>query len=145
VIHSKGFCYGVLLAACALAGFSGCRSQAERELGREVSLHSHLINQVRDASSDARAAKLAALQAAACKAPEVCQLQQMCLQAYTLEAKTLAVVKQVKAAVLTGTGNPESGVQLLTSSERDLEHAHALMVRCVEVQGDLERKYLAKR
>jgi hypothetical protein len=136
---------GCAVALVSLVGLGGCRSQAERELGREVSLHSHLINQVRDASSDARATKLAALQAAACKAPEVCQLQQVCLQAYTLEAKTLAVVQQVKAAVLSGAGNAETGVQLLTSSERDLEHAHALMVRCVEVQGDLERKYLAKR
>lgn len=108
-------------------------------------MHSHLINQVRDASGEPRAAKLAALEAAPCKTPEVCQLQQVCLQAYTLEAKTLEVVNRVKAAVLTGTGNRESGVELLSASERDLEHAHQLMVRCVEVQGELVRKHLAKR
>jgi hypothetical protein len=114
-------------------------------LGREVTHVAHLVNQLRDAPNAAKAPKLEALQNATCARPEVCQLQQLCVQAYALEAKALGVAGEVGEALRTGAGNREAAAQLLAASERELQHAHQLMLRCLESQSELEREFVAKR
>jgi hypothetical protein len=133
------------LWALAGGGLSACRSQADREVGLEVTRVAHLVNQLREAPNAAKALNLEALQNASCVHPEVCQLQQVCAQAYALEAKALGVASNVRAALSAGSGSRLGAAQLLDSSERELEHAHQLMLRCVELQAELERAFVAKR
>jgi hypothetical protein len=135
-----------------LVGLSACRTQAERELGREVTAMAHLVNQVRDVKNPKqRAPALATLRDAACTAPEVCQLQQACLQPYQLEAHALGLSEQVSQALEQNSELPQdlarkgAALELIQSSERELKGAHDMMLVCLRLQTELEERYVAKR
>jgi hypothetical protein len=144
---------GFSSACLSLAfGATACRTQAERELGREVTAIAHLVNQVRDVKNPKqRAPALAALREAACRAPEVCQLQQTCLQPYQLEAHALGLVEQVTLALSNNSELPNdaerkaAALALVQNSERELKGAHDMMLVCLKLQTELEERYVAKR
>lgn len=128
------------LAACGVAlAFTvcGCRSEAEREVSREVAAMAHLINQLREAPHNAKTEPLRVASEAACKAPPVCELQQVCVQAYRLHADAVALgVKASRADT-----SPALIRDVLSRVERDLTLAKEGMDRCVALQGELTREY----
>jgi hypothetical protein len=133
------------MVALLLVAASSCRTEKERELGREITRLAHLINQLRDASNAGKSTSLAQLESAQCSEAEACQLQQVCVQAYQLQVKSMNVAERVKQALTEGASEQAVATQLLAASEKDLKLAHDLMLQCVELQGDLERRYVAKR
>jgi hypothetical protein len=116
---------------------SGCRSEKEREVSREVATMAHLINQLREAPHNAKTAPLREASQLACKAAPVCELQQVCVQAYRLHADAVQLGVQASRAE----NNPDLIRDVLARAERDLALAKEGMERCVALQGELTREY----
>lgn len=134
--------FGVSFAVWATVGGTvggtvGCRSEKERAVSREIAQMTHLINQLRDAPHNAKAAPLRAASDAPCKVAPACELQQVCVQAYRLHADA------VQMGVVAGRAesSPERVRDVLERAERDLAVAKEGMERCVALQGELTREY----
>lgn len=124
-------CSLVLTLVCS------CRSEQEREVSREVAAMAHLVNQVREAPHNAKAEPLRQASAATCKAAPVCELQQVCVQAYRLHADAVELGVSASRA----TNDPDLIRDVLARAERDLALAKEGMERCVALQGELTREY----
>lgn len=118
-----------------------CKSQADRDAEREVARIAHAVNELRAAPHNAKDEPLKRLRSEACKAPQACELQQLCVQGYALHQKAIDNASRVREALRQGAGKELAG-DLLQLGERDLNHAKALLDRCVARQGELERDAL---
>jgi hypothetical protein len=132
----------VLALALAGASLCGCRSQAEREASAEIARIAYAVDQLRDAPSNAKQQPLELLQKEPCSVPQACELQQVCVQGYSLHLRALQAASSVRAALQSGKANPEIAAELLQNSEQDLTKAKALSDRCVALEGELTREYL---
>lgn len=97
----------------------------------------HLINQLRDAPHNAKADPLRAASDVECKSAPVCELQQVCVQAYRLHADAVQLGVQASRSDT----NPDLVREVLSRAERDLALAKDGMQRCVALQGELTREY----
>jgi hypothetical protein len=129
--------WAVIVAAFVVCA---CRSEAEREVSREVAAVAFAVNQLREAAHNDKEKPLAQLLAVSCTAPPACELQQVCASAYRLHAD--AVELGVQASKLGSDGyGPLIAADLLKRAEKQLEDANAGSKRCVQLQGELTREY----
>lgn len=129
-----------LCAATWLLGVGACRSEAEREVSREVAAVAFAVNQLREAPTNAKGEPLTTLLGLTCKAPPACELQQVCASAYRLHAE--AVQMGVQASQLGSGGyGPQLAADLLARAEKQLAEAKAGTERCVALEGELTRRW----
>ena len=128
------------LAVVTLFSCFACKGERERKLAAEAQRMVQKINQLRDSPNNQRTQPLRELSAEACSQPPVCELKQVCLQAYTLHEKSLEAAQRVREALREGTANRAGAAELLRVSEADIERARKLTHHCVELQGELERE-----
>lgn len=134
----SAFC--ALLVAGALS--AGCRSQAERDAEREIARIAHAVSELRNAPNNAKEPPLERLRGEPCSVAAACELQQVCVQGYSLYTLALRTAARVRDAMRSGSQEFDTARELLDSSSRDLDHAKELMDRCVSLQGELARNTL---
>ncbi len=127
----------VVVCCLSFVALCACRSEKEREVSREIAAMAHLINQLRDAPHNAKAEPLRLASEIQCKAAPVCELQQVCVQAYRLHADAIQLGVQASRSE----SNPDLIRDVLARAERDLGLAKDGMDRCVALQGELTREY----
>lgn len=133
-------CTFALGAVCVALSASACRSEAERELSREVASVAHAVNQLREAPNNGKETPLAALRAMTCKSAPACELQQVCASAYVLHLE--AVQMGVQAGQLGNAGyGPQLAADLLARAEKQLGDAKLAAEHCVELEGEFTRRY----
>lgn len=135
----SAFCAVVLVGALSA---SGCRSQAERDAEREIARIAHAVSELRNAPNNAKELPLERLRGEPCSVAAACQLQQVCVQGYSLYTLALRTAARVRDAMRSGSREFDTARELLENSERDLDHAKGLMDRCVSLQGELARNTL---
>lgn len=135
------FAIGVpCIALFASMTLCACRSEAERELSREVASVAHAVNQLREAPNNAKETPLAGLRAMTCKSAPACELQQVCASAYTLHLEAVKMAAQAAQLGNAGYG-PQLAADLLARAEKQLADAKLAAEHCVELEGDFTRRY----
>jgi hypothetical protein len=123
------------LASCA------CKSQEERQLARDVARIAQRVNDVGDAPSNNKVAPLAQLRGEHCEQAAVCELQTLCVQAYSLHVKSVEATTALRQRLRNEREPDElSALEVLQVAEKDLERSRRLIQRCLERQGELERE-----
>ncbi|HEX3595270.1 MAG TPA: hypothetical protein VHU80_09220 [Polyangiaceae bacterium] len=119
-----------------------CKTEKDEAVRAEAGRVTRQIELLRGAANAAKAPYLNALEQTACAAPDVCQLRQVCVDAYTLQEKALASVASVrKAAEQTGSDVPEGASLVLSEAEAELARAKGMAGQCADLEGAVERKY----
>lgn len=130
----------LLLVLGSLLTCTGCKSQAERDAEAEIARIAFAVGQLRDAANNEKNPPLSRLRAEQCSVPAACELQQVCVQAYTLHLKSIEMAQRVRQALREGTENTEAAATLLSISEKDLAKARTMMDQCVTLEGQLARE-----
>ena len=136
-VTRAGACWALL----ALSAF-GCKSRAERLAAEEVGRISFAVDRLREAPNNAKRAPLERLEAEACSVPVACELQQICIQGYSLHLRATESTNRVREALRQRAQELEGAARLLEVSERDLSRAKGLIDRCVSLEGELARQLL---
>ncbi len=129
---------GLWLLGCLVLGVSACRARAERERDAALARLALAIDAVRDAPNGEKAPPLARLRKLACRYPSECELQELCVQGYSLHVRSIEHTAQVRRALKQEpTAAGDTLLLLLAQSEAEQQRAHALITRCGERQSQL--------
>lgn len=132
----------VLGALCCVTLAPACRSQAEAEARLEAERVVGAVRALRDAENDDKAPRLAALRQVQCKTPDVCELRDVCIEAYRLYAAGHEAVRAVKKSLGNdGGADPMSSARLLERAEKDVRAGRERSVRCAELEGKVSGRY----
>jgi hypothetical protein len=129
----------------ALALCASCAGEEEQELRREAARVSRAVDVLRAAPNTQKSPRLAALQATACQAQDVCDTKQACVVAYQHHlaaiAGTRAASHAVNAEEALSPDAARAAAELAERSEAELEKGKELNRKCLALQGQLRRKY----
>ena len=135
----KAWLVALLLLGLPLA-IDGCKSQAERQLSRDVARIAHRVNELRNAPNNAKLVPLEKLREEPCEQAAVCELQTLCVQAYSLHVKSIQATSGLRERLRSD--DVPAGLSaglVLEAAEKDLKRSRTLIQRCLERQGELER------
>ncbi len=130
----------LLLSVVLVTSAWSCRSQSERDTEVEVARIAYAVKQVRDAANNDKLEPLSRLRAESCNTPLGCELQQLCVQAYSLHQRSLETTAKVRTALRSGNAPKEAAADLLAMAEKDLKQAKQMIQTCNERERDLLRE-----
>jgi hypothetical protein len=122
-----------------LLGAQGCGVSDEAKRA-EVASVTVAIDRLRDAPNANKAAFLTSLKQTPCSLPDVCQLRDLCVAAYTKLVDSRAQIAQLKATEMSAT---EIAAKSQTV-QAQLSQAYNESKRCVDVEVQVLDHYRAK-
>lgn len=126
---------GILATGVALGG--ACDDELGQRQAANLDQVIHVVEQLRQAPNDAKRPWLDELARTPCDSPKACELQRLCMQAYTLHQSGLdqrdAAARQLEQA-------PNEARKNLAAATRDLGRARKLTVRCAEARARLTHR-----
>jgi hypothetical protein len=135
----------MVIPILALALCASCAGEEEQELRREAARVSRAVDVLRASPNAQKPPRLAALQATACQAPDVCEMKQACIVAYQHHLAAIAGTRAAAHAANTEDAlTPDAAraaAELTERSEAELEKGKDLNRKCLALQGGLRRKY----
>jgi hypothetical protein len=122
----------LLLSQCSLGPSSTERAEAGR-ISRAIDL-------IRAAPNAQKGELLDALKSQSCEAPDLCELQKLCVDGFGQHV--LALSETARAKTLIAAGDPQREAEsVLTSAQTELAEAAPKISRCADAQGAAQRKY----
>lgn len=113
-------------------------SETRREAERMVTA----VRALREASDADKPPRLAALEAAECRAPPVCDLKRECVASYQLYLRGLDAVRAVRKALSSDAGEQaEKAADLLGKAEKDVERGREHAKKCNEAEARVAAQY----
>jgi hypothetical protein len=119
-----------------------CASCTDSETRREAERVVTLVRALREASDADKPPRLSALEAAECKAQDVCDLKQECVASYRLYLRGLDGVRAVKKALASDAGEDATkAASLLDQAEKDVERGRERATHCNQAEARVATRY----
>ncbi|MET0790503.1 MAG: hypothetical protein ABW061_03200 [Polyangiaceae bacterium] len=123
---------GCLLCHCSLGP-----SASEKT---EAGLITRAIDVLRDAPNAQKGELLDGLKSANCAAPDLCELQRVCVDGYGQHVAALSETERAKTLLTTG-GDPAEASRTLDYARSELAEAAPKIAHCADAEGAARRKY----
>jgi hypothetical protein len=128
-----------LLSALLVAA---CHTERDEAVRAEAAVVAHQIVALRTCPPEYRPAFRKVLADLPCTAKDVCDLRNLCNQAYELDEAAHAALGAIDHATRqTDAPVPPEAAALLQRAEADLGRSKDLALRCVDSEGELRRRY----
>jgi hypothetical protein len=125
------------LVSCLLCQCSLGPSASERA---EAGLITRAIDVLREAPNAQKGALLDGLKSVSCAAPDLCELQRVCVDGYGQHVAALSETERVKALVASG-GDAAEASRALDYARSELAAAAPKIAHCADAEGASRRKY----
>jgi hypothetical protein len=132
----RPFARSAPLLLCATACSLGPSASQKTEAGQI----SRAIDVLREAPNAQKPALFAQLQRAACEAPDLCELKQICSAGYAMHLGGLSETARAKALLADGGADAQVN-QALEAAKAALTQAEPQIAKCADAQGAVHRKY----
>lgn len=104
----------------------------------EAGLITRAIDVLRDAPNAQKGELLDALKSVSCGAPELCELQRLCVDGYGQHVAALSETERAKGLLAS---NPAEANRALDYARSELAEAAPKIARCADAEGSARRKY----
>ncbi|MEO6603964.1 MAG: hypothetical protein ABIQ16_29040 [Polyangiaceae bacterium] len=127
---------GWVFLCCFLCHCSLGASASEKAEAGQIT---RAIELLRDAPNAQKGALLDGLKSASCAAPDLCELQRLCVDGYGQHVAALSETERAKALVATGDAAEAS--RALDYARSELAEAAPKIAHCADAEGAARRKY----
>lgn len=132
---------GTWLALTSVLLSTACKN-AEQVAQAEAAQLVHAVEGVREAPHDGKGAALDLLRSKPCSSDPVCGYKETCVQAYQRHVAATDRIAAVRTELTrSGAAMTPGSLSMLQQAQKELKESKALAEKCVDLGGELTRKY----